>query len=173
MHVRCTYGCMYAQYKTTLPLPSKNRNWLIFVHDTQKYENYKLSWKLKNDRGFASELKRFPKCKIHFQNDQGYNSRGNHNNEGFNQESSYRSQYNDQEVEENSSPSSIYTKYLQLQIRMLKQTTSLHRPSINSDELSASQSCSSNSSQLGYIQTTPCIYTNTTSTIYDRSCHAC
>ena len=26
MHVRCTYGCMYVQYKTTLPLPSKNRN---------------------------------------------------------------------------------------------------------------------------------------------------
>ena len=91
----------------------------------------------------------------HFQNDQGYNSRGNQNYEGFNQDSSYRSQYNDQEGEENSSPSSIYTKYLQLQIRMLKQTASLQGPSINSDEFSASQSCTSNSSQLGYIQTTP------------------
>ena len=55
---------------------------------------------------------------FHFQNDQGYNSRGNQNYEGFNQDSSYRSQYNDQEGEENSSSSSIYTKYLQLQIRM-------------------------------------------------------
>ena len=91
---------------------------------------------------------------FHFQNDQGYNSRGNQNYEGFNQDSSYRSQYNDQEVEENSSPSSIYTKYLQLQIRMLKQTASQQGPSINSDEFSASQSCSANSSQLGYIQTT-------------------
>ena len=90
-----------------------------------------------------------------FQNDQGYNSRGNQNYEGFNQDSSYCSQYNDQEVEENSSPGSIYTKYLQLQIRMLKQTASLQGPSINSDEFSASQSCSSKSSQLGYIQTTP------------------
>ena len=92
---------------------------------------------------------------FNFQNDQGCNSRGNQNYEGFNQDSSYRSQYNDQEVEENSSPSSIYTKYLQLQIRMLKQTASLQGPSINSDEFSASQSCSSNLSQLGYIQTTP------------------
>ena len=66
-------------------------------------------------------------------------------------DSSYRSQYNDQEGEENSSPSSIYTKYL----HMLKQTASLQGPSINSDEFSASQSCSSNSNQLGYIQTTP------------------
>ena len=62
---------------------------------------------------------------FHFQNDQGYNSRGNQNYEGFNQDSSYRSQYNDQEGEENSSQSSIYTKYLQLQIRMLKQTAAL------------------------------------------------
>ena len=38
---------------------------------------------------------------FNFQNDQGYNSRGNQNYEGFNQDSSYRSQYNDQEVEEN------------------------------------------------------------------------
>ena len=92
---------------------------------------------------------------FNFQNDQGYNSRGNQNYEGFNLDSSYRSQYNDQDVEEISSPSSIYTKYLQLQIRMLKQAASLQGPSINSDEFSASQSCSSNSSQLVYIQTTP------------------
>ena len=59
---------------------------------------------------------------FNFQNDQGYNSRGNQNYEGFNQDSSYRSQNNDRDVNENSSPSSIYTKYLQLQIRMLKQT---------------------------------------------------
>ena len=39
--------------------------------------------------------------------------------------------------------------------RMLKQTASLQGPSINSDEFSASQSCSSNSSRLGHIQTTP------------------
>ena len=57
---------------------------------------------------------------FNFQNDHGYNSRGNQNYEGFDQDSSYRFQYNDQEVEENSSPSSIYMKYLQLQIRMLK-----------------------------------------------------
>ena len=38
---------------------------------------------------------------FNFQNDQGYNSRWNQNYEGFNQDSSYRSQYNDQEVEEN------------------------------------------------------------------------
>ena len=92
---------------------------------------------------------------FNFQNGQGYNSRGNQNYEEFNQDSSCRSQYNDQEVEENSSPSSIYTKYLQLQTHMLQQTASLQGPSINSDEFSASQSCSSNSSQLGYIQTTP------------------
>ena len=90
-----------------------------------------------------------------FQNDQGYNSRGNQNYEGFNQDSSYRSQYNNQEVEDNTSPSSIYMKYLQLLIRMLKETASLQGPSINSDEFSASQSCSSNSNQLGYIQSTP------------------
>ena len=92
---------------------------------------------------------------FNFQNDQGYNSRGNQNYEGFNQNSSYRSQYNDQDVEENSSSSSIYTKYLQLQIRMLKQAASLQGPSIDSDEFSASQSCSSNSNHLGYNQTTP------------------
>ena len=84
-----------------------------------------------------------------------YNSRGNQNYEGFNQDSSYRSQYNDQEGEENSSSSSIYKKYLQLQIRMLKQTASLQGLSTNSDEFSASQSGSANSSQLGYNQTTP------------------
>ena len=56
------------------------------------------------------------------------------------------------DVKESNSPSSIYTKYLQLQIRMLKPTASLQGPSINSDEFSASQSCSSNSNQLGYIQ---------------------
>ena len=38
---------------------------------------------------------------------------------------------------------------------MLKQTASLQGPSINSDEFSASQSGSANSSQLGYNQTTP------------------
>ena len=93
--------------------------------------------------------------KFNFQNDQGYNSRGNQNYEGFNQDSSYRFQYNDRDLEQSSSQSSIYTKYLELQIRMLQQTAILQGPSINSDEFSASQSCSSNSSQLGYIQTTP------------------
>ena len=44
---------------------------------------------------------------FNFQDDQGYNSRENQNYEGFNQDSSYRSQYNDQKVEENSSSSSI------------------------------------------------------------------
>ena len=88
---------------------------------------------------------------FNFQNDQGYNSRGNQNYEGFNQDSSYRSQNNDLDVEQSSSPSSIYTKYLELQIRMLKQTSTLQGPSINSDEFSVSQSCSSNSNQLGYI----------------------
>ena len=57
--------------------------------------------------------------------------------------------------EQSSSQSSIYTKYLELQIRMLQQASTLQGPSINSDEFSASQSCSSNSNQLGYIQTTP------------------
>ena len=38
---------------------------------------------------------------------------------------------------------------------MLQQASTLQGPSINSDELSASKSCSSNSSQRGYIQTTP------------------
>ena len=92
---------------------------------------------------------------FNFQNDQGYNSRGNQNYEGFNQEFSYRSQNNDRDVEQSSSRSSTYTKYLELQIRMLKQTATLQGPSINSDEFSASQSCSSNSNQLGYIQSTP------------------
>ena len=85
---------------------------------------------------------------FNFQNDQGYNSRVNQNYEGFNQDSPYRSQNNDREVEQSSSPGLIYTKYLELQIRMLKQTVTLQGPSINSDEFSASQSCSSNSSQL-------------------------
>ena len=76
---------------------------------------------------------------FNFQNDQGCNSRGNQNYEGFNQDSSYRSKYKDQDVEENSSQSSVYTKYLQLQIRMLKQTASLQGPSINSDEFSVTE----------------------------------
>ena len=92
---------------------------------------------------------------FNIQNGQGYNSRGNQNYEGFNQDSSYPSQNNDRDVEQSSSPSSIYTKYLQLQIRMLQQTSTLQGPSINSDEFSASQSFSSNSSKLGYIQSTP------------------
>ena len=92
---------------------------------------------------------------FNFQNDQGYNSRGNQIYEGFNQDSSYRFQKNDRDLEQSSSQSSIYTKYLELQIRMLQQTSTLQGPSINSDGFSASQSCSSNSSQLGYIQTTP------------------
>ena len=37
---------------------------------------------------------------FNFQNDQGYNSRGNQNYEGFNQDSSYRSQNNDLDVEQ-------------------------------------------------------------------------
>ena len=37
----------------------------------------------------------------------------------------------------------------------VQQTSTLQGPSINSDEFSASQSCSSNSNQRGYIQTTP------------------
>ena len=92
---------------------------------------------------------------FNFQNDQGYNSRGNQNYEGFNQDSSYCFQNNDRDLEQSRSQSSIYTKYLKLQIRMLQQTSTLQGPSINSDEFSTSQSCSSNSSQLGYIQTTP------------------
>ena len=79
----------------------------------------------------------------------GYNSRGNKNYEGFNQDSSYCFQNNDRDLEQSNSRSSIYTKYLELQIRMLKQASTLQRPSINSDEFSASQSCSSNSNQLG------------------------
>ena len=92
---------------------------------------------------------------FNFQNDQGYNSRGNQNYEGFNQDSSYRFQNNDRDLEQSSSQSSIYTKYLELQIRMLQQTATLQGPSINSDEYSASQSCNSNSNQLRYIQSTP------------------
>ena len=99
------------------------------------------------------------KSNFNFQNSQGYNSRGNQNYEGFNQDSSSRFQNNDQDLEQSSSQSSIYTKYLELQIRMLQQTSTLQSPSINSDEFSASQSCSSNSSQLGYIQTTPSLVT--------------
>ena len=38
---------------------------------------------------------------------------------------------------------------------MLQQASTLQGPSINSDEFSASQSCSSNSNQLGYIKSTP------------------
>ena len=92
---------------------------------------------------------------FNFQNGQGYNSRGNQNYEGFNQDSSYRFQNNDRDVEQSSSQSSICTKYLELQIRMLQQTSTLQGPSINSDEFSTSQSCSSNLNQLGYIQSTP------------------
>ena len=51
---------------------------------------------------------------FNFQNDQGYNSRGSQNYEGFNQDSSYSSQNNDWDVEESSSPSS--PSDLQLQI---------------------------------------------------------
>ena len=69
-----------------------------------------------------------------FQNGQGYNSRRNQNYEGFNQDSSYRFQNNEQ----SNSQSSIYTKYLELQIRMLQQTSTLQGPSINFDEFSAS-----------------------------------
>ena len=82
-----------------------------------------------------------------------YNSRGNQNYDGFNQNSSY--QNNDRDLDQSSSHSDIYTTYLKLQVRMLTQASSLQGPNINFDELSASQSCSSNSSQLGYIQTTP------------------
>ena len=90
-----------------------------------------------------------------FQNGQGYNSRGNQNHVGINPNSSYRFQNNDRDLEQCSSQSSIHTKYLELQIRMLQQASTLQGPSINSDEFSASQGCSSNSSQLGYIQTIP------------------
>ena len=92
---------------------------------------------------------------FNFQNDQGYNSRGNQNYEEFNQDSSYRFQNNDRDLEQSSSQSSIYTKYLELQIRMLQQTATLQGPSINSDEFSASQSCNSKSNQLGYIPSKP------------------
>ena len=73
-----------------------------------------------------------------------YNSRGNQNYQGFNPNSSYRFQNDDHEVDESSSQSSIYTKYLELQVRMLKQYLALQGPSTNSDEFSASQCCSSN-----------------------------
>ena len=86
---------------------------------------------------------------------QGYNSRGNQNYEGFNPDSSYRFRNNDRDVNQSSSHTDIYTKYLKLQIRMLKQASTLKGPSINSDEFNASQSYSSNSNQQGYIQTTP------------------
>ena len=79
-----------------------------------------------------------------FQNGQGYNSRGNQNKEGFDPNFSYRFQNNDRDLDQSSSQSSIY----------VAQVSTLQGPSINSDEFSASQSCSSNSSQLGYIQTT-------------------
>ena len=92
---------------------------------------------------------------FNFQNGQGYNFRGNQNYEGFNQDSSYRFQNNDRDLEQSCSQSSMYTKYLELQTRILQQISTLQGPRINSDEFSASQSCSSNSSQLGYIQTTP------------------
>ena len=54
-----------------------------------------------------------------------------------------------------SSQSSMYTKYLELQIRMLQQASTQQGPNTNSNEFGASQSCSSNSNQQGYIQTTP------------------
>ena len=92
---------------------------------------------------------------FNFQNVQGYNSRGNQNYEGFNPNSSFRFQNSDRDLEQSSSQSSIYTKYLELQIRMLKQASTLQGPIINSNEFSASQSGSSNSNQLGYIQTIP------------------
>ena len=89
------------------------------------------------------------------QNGKEYNSRGNQNYEEFDQNSSYRFQNNNRDLEQSSSHSDIYTKYLELQVRMLTQASTLQDPSINSDEFSASQSCSSNSSQPGCIQTTP------------------
>ena len=92
---------------------------------------------------------------FNFQNDQGYSSRGNRNYEGFNQNSSYRFQNNNRDLEQSSSQSSIYTKYLEPQIRMLQQASTLQGPIINCDEFSASQSYSSNSQSCGYIQTTP------------------
>ena len=48
---------------------------------------------------------------FNFQNDQGYNSHGDQNYEGFNQDSSYRSQNNDRDVEESSSPSSNISNF--------------------------------------------------------------
>ena len=67
---------------------------------------------------------------FNFQNGQGYNSRGNQNYEGFNPDSSYRFQKNDRDLEQSSSQSSMYTKYLELQIRMLQQTSTLQGPSM-------------------------------------------
>ena len=90
---------------------------------------------------------------FNFQNGQAYNSRGNQNYKGFNQNSTYRFQNNDRDLVESSFQSAIYTKYLELQVRMLTQASFLQGPSINSDEFSASQSCSSNSNQRGYIHT--------------------
>ena len=76
-----------------------------------------------------------------FQNGQGYNSRGNQNYEGFDLNSPYRFQNNDRELGQSSSQSAIYTKYLELQVRMLTQASSLQGPSINfSAEFSASNS---------------------------------
>ena len=86
---------------------------------------------------------------------QGYNSRGNQNYEEFNSNSSYRFQNDDQELDQSSSQSSIYIKYLELQVCILKRASTLQGPSIKSDKFSASQSCSSNSNQQGYIQNTP------------------
>ena len=96
-----------------------------------------------------------PNSNSNFQNGQGCNFRGNQTYEGSNQNSSYRFQNNDRELNQRSSHSNIYTKYLELQVRMLTQASSLQGPSINSDEFSASQICSSNSNQRGHIQTTP------------------
>ena len=81
-----------------------------------------------------------------FQNGQGYTPAEFY--EGFNQNSSYGFQSNDRDLEQSSSHSDIYTKYLELQVRMLTQASTLQGPSMNSDEFSASQSYSSNSSQL-------------------------
>ena len=75
-----------------------------------------------------------------------YNSRGNQNYEGFNPDSSY---CNEQELDQSSSQSSIYTQYLERQVHMLKQASTLQGPA------QTLMSCSSDSNQQGYIQTTP------------------
>ena len=76
-----------------------------------------------------------------FQNGQGHISRGNQNYDGFNQNSSYSFQNNDWELDQSSSQGAIYTKYLELQVRMLTEASSLQGPSINfSAEFSASNS---------------------------------